>query len=149
MVIIDPYVGYDITPSSTGFFSIMATGTPFSLRSYLCGTDVFQTLSTGTYINIPYYLPYGECIQLYNQGNVTTNVDYTVSTNSPATTLLAISISVWILLLLFSYITILFCAAGGTRCITSNWSRWKEIWRGPPQVSTYTPPPPNAPVYQV
>lgn len=145
MVILDQGTGFDITPSTTGFYSIQASGGPFSLRSYICGTDMFSTISTGSYINIPYYLSYGDCIQLYNGGNTSTDVSYSISNNSPATTLVSVSISIWFLLLLFSYLVLLFISYKGTVYIVDRWK--KEPERRSNHIPEYIPSiSPTAPI---
>lgn len=157
MVAIDPRVGHDITPPGTGFYTISAYGQPFSLRSFPCGTDMFNTLMSGTYANIPYYVGTGDCVQLYNPNNMTIDIGYTVRTDSPATTFFSVSVSLWVLLLIFSYVTMLFVMFGGTRYMKNNWGYFKKIWKRTQvedvKVSTNMPSlpeyiqPPNAPLY--
>lgn len=121
MVTIEPYVGHDITPPTTGFYNIYTLSTiPYSIRSYPCGTNIFSTISTGTYTSIPYYIGSGECLQLYNPNNTTVNVDYSIGSNGPATTLLTASLVIWFLLLFFSYIVLLIIGYKGTRYIVNK-----------------------------
>lgn len=118
MVVIDPNTGYDITPSTTGFFSVIAQSQlPFNLRSYSCGTNIFNDILRGTYANMPYYVSSGECIQLYNPSNISSSVDWSISTNSPATTLVVVSLVLWFMLLGITYFGILGGALVVTNCV--------------------------------
>lgn len=111
MVVLQPGFGYDITPPATGFFSIVAksvdTSGPFSIRSYTCGTSTFVDMLLGNYMNVPYYVGSGNCLQLYNPSNSSVEVNWKVTTDSPATALVSVSLVIWFLLLFFSYLLIL------------------------------------------
>jgi hypothetical protein len=126
MVMIEPGFGHDITPPSTGFFTISASSiNPFSVRSYTCGTDSFYEMLRGTNMNVPYYLGSGNCVQLYNPTVNNVSIDYIMTTDSPATTLVAVSISLWFILLFLSYIFFLLSMIYGTRIVKRIYRKYK------------------------
>lgn len=129
MVIIQPGLGIDITPPSTGFFSILAKSvtSPFSVRSYTCGTSSFLEMMQGNFINMPYYIGSGNCLQLYNPSNSTVDVEWKMITDSPATALFSVSMVVWFLLLLSSYLLILGGMTYGSRVIRRLWRNKNEV----------------------